>query len=39
MGQKFMGKIGSSYIKQLRNSKRCVRAQSDLMEKKTALFQ
>ena len=34
MGQKFVGQIGSSFIKQLRNSKLCVRAQSDLMLKK-----
>jgi hypothetical protein len=34
MGQKFVGQIGSSFIKQLRNSKKCVRAQSDLMLKK-----
>jgi len=29
-----VGPIGSSFIKQLRNSKKCVRAQSDLMLKK-----
>jgi hypothetical protein len=34
MGQIFMGRNGSSFIKQLRNSKKCVRAQSDLMLKK-----
>jgi hypothetical protein len=37
MGQKYMGRMGRSSIKQLRNSKECVRAQSDLMLKKYCL--
>jgi hypothetical protein len=34
LDKKFVGRIGSSFIQQLRNSKKCVRAQSDFMLKK-----